>query len=75
MSAAVRALLLIRLDARAGHFVSVDDLAQHYGLGADQVRAELHDLAAAGQVQCEVQCLGDDECRIVRACSAAGVRA
>lgn len=75
MSAAVRALLLIRLDARAGQFVSVDELAQHYGLGVDQVRAELHDLADAGQVQCEIACQGADDGRIMRACSIAGVSA
>lgn len=53
MSHAVQALLLIRLDARRGEIVGVQELADHYGLSPDLVRAELEQLHGAGSLQCE----------------------
>ena len=52
MSRSTQALLLIRLDARPQEFVGVDELAAHYGLSPDLVRAELNALWNEGFVQC-----------------------
>lgn len=69
MSAALQALLLIRLDARLGNFVGVDDLAQHYGITPDLVRRELQALFDRGQVQCMHQSDGTGPGQIVSAVS------
>ena len=69
MSHAMKALLLIRLDARLGNFVGVDELAQHYGITPDLVRRELQLLVEQGQVQCMHQCDGVGPGQIVSAMS------
>ena len=69
MSHALKALLLIRLDARAGAFVGVDELAAHYGITPDLVRHELQKLFDDSQVQCVHQCDGVGPSRIVSAMS------
>jgi|GEM_PF-4300071 len=69
MSTAVQALLLIRLDARAGAFVGVDELARHYGITPDLVRRELQTLFDQGQVQCMLESDGNGAGEIVSAVS------
>jgi hypothetical protein len=51
MSYALSALILIRLDARCGQVVSVDDLAEHLQVTPGVVQAELELLEAARQLQ------------------------
>ena len=51
MSWALTALLLIRLDARAGQLVAVRDLAEHIGEIDAVVRRELEQLAAGRQLE------------------------
>ncbi len=45
MSLALTALVLIRLDARLGEWVSVDDLARALGLSEGAVRTHLDSMA------------------------------
>jgi predicted ArsR family transcriptional regulator len=69
MSTAVQALLLIRLDARAGMFVGVAELAQHYGITPELVRRELQVLFDRHQVQCLLESDGTGPGQIVSAVS------
>lgn len=48
MSYAERALVLVRLDARAGESVAVSDLAQHLMLPEDVVRSAIGELELLG---------------------------
>ena len=65
------AIILLRLDARAGEFVSVTDLAAHLGCSVTVVRAHLETLAANGQVAtmrcntpCDICCEGSAGCQL-----------
>ncbi len=57
-SLGLQALMLIRLDARAGELVSVDTLASTYRVTAQAVRAALLALHVAGYAKVE---LGADD--------------
>lgn len=51
MSFGLTATLLIRLDARLGHWEPVADLARHCGVQTSAVTTELEKLVASGMVQ------------------------
>lgn len=51
MSLGTQALLLLRLHARAGQWVGVDELARHFGWPGQQVCDELRALHARGYVE------------------------
>lgn len=65
MSHALQALLLIRLDARAGELVGVDELADHYGISPDHVRAELERMWQLHQVQTEREGAGTADAGVI----------
>jgi DNA-binding GntR family transcriptional regulator len=54
MTMGTMALMLIRLDARAGQAVPVADLATHYGVREELVREALQQLWDAGYARCEL---------------------
>jgi predicted ArsR family transcriptional regulator len=49
----VTAVLLVRLEARIGQWVAVDDLAEHFQLHERHVLINLEELAASGDVEVE----------------------
>ena len=51
MSLAIEALLLIRLDARVGEWVEVQELAAHYSLVDHVVAESLDALGKRGQIR------------------------
>lgn len=54
MSHAIIAILLIRLDARCGEWVTVRDLAEHFNLLASNVELHLRHMCEQGLVQLQL---------------------
>ena len=59
MSLGLRALILLRLDARLARVVPVQELADHLGLSADVVRQRIDELWREGYVQPQWDTAGD----------------
>lgn len=51
MSWAMKALVLIRLDAREGEWVSVDELAKYFDCAPEQVRGACELLRSEGELE------------------------
>lgn len=56
MSAALKALVLLRVYAWRGEWLGLNALAAHIGLHADLVRAACDELVAAGQLEHATHC-------------------